>query len=176
MALTAFISYSHADERYLDRLHKHMSLLQHDGDIETWTDHRIVPGAKLNDSVMTALETSDLFIALVSPDYLASNYCYEKEFQEALRRAEVGELHIVPVILEPCDWLGTCSASRSRRPLRRRRSPACCAWPWSTRPICRGWSARRPTGRPASNPISRRWTTVPRRSPTTLSRALSRSE
>lgn len=107
MALTAFISYSHADERYLDRLHKHMSMLQRDGDIETWTDHRIVPGAKLNDSVMTALKTSDLFIALVSPDYLASNYCYEKEFQEALRRAEAGELHIVAVIVEPCDWLSS---------------------------------------------------------------------
>lgn len=107
MALSAFISYSHADEKYLDRLHKHMSLLQREGSIETWTDHQIVPGSKLDSAVMTALRSSDLFIALVSPDYIASNYCYEKEFEEALGLSENGKLHIVPVIVEPCDWLSS---------------------------------------------------------------------
>lgn len=43
----------------------------------------------------------------MSPDYLNSNYCYEKEFAEAQRRHEEGSLKIVPVILEPCDWQNT---------------------------------------------------------------------
>jgi len=107
LALSAFISYSHADEKYLDRLHKHMSLLQREGSVETWADHQIVPGAKLDKAVLDALRSSDLFIALVSPDYIASNYCYEKEFEEALRLSENGKLHIVPVIVEPCDWLSS---------------------------------------------------------------------
>lgn len=107
MALTAFISYSHADERYLERLHKHMTLLQREGSIETWTDHLVVPGAKLDNEVSRALGRCDLFISLVSPDYLASNYCYEKEFEEALRMAESSHLIILPIILEPCDWLSS---------------------------------------------------------------------
>ena len=107
MALTAFISYSHADEKYLERLHKHMALLQRERAIETWTDHQIVPGGKLDGEVAKALERSDVFIALVSPDYLASNYCYDKEFEVALRMAESGQLNILPVIVEPCDWLSS---------------------------------------------------------------------
>ena len=48
-----------------------------------------------------------MFVALVSPDYIASRYCYEKEFERALSRADAGQMKIVPVILEPCDWLAT---------------------------------------------------------------------
>lgn len=84
-----------------------MSVLQREGSVETWTDHQIMPGGKLDGEVSRALLRSDLFIALVSPDYLASNYCYEKEFEEALRMAETGQIKIVPVILEPCDWLSS---------------------------------------------------------------------
>lgn len=107
MALKAFISYSHADEKHLERLHKHMAILLKQEVLDTWTDHQIVPGGRLDDSVFKALRSSQIFIALVSPDYIASNYCYEREFKEALERADRGELHIVPVILEPCDWLSS---------------------------------------------------------------------
>jgi hypothetical protein len=41
------------------------------------------------------------------PDYLASHYCYEREFEKAMQMQDAGELTIVPVIVEPCDWLNT---------------------------------------------------------------------
>lgn len=107
MTARAFISYSHVDEAYLERLHKHLSVLMREGLLETWTDHAINPGAALDQSVMEALGSAQFFIALVSPDYLASNYCYEKEFAEAQRLSDQGQLHIVPVIIEPCDWLNS---------------------------------------------------------------------
>ncbi len=107
MAYSAFISYSHVDEKHLERLHKHMALLQRDGSLQTWTDHQIIPGRGLDEEVSQALRSSDIFIALVSPDYIASNYCYEKEFTEALRLEQEGQLQIVPVIIEPCDWLSS---------------------------------------------------------------------
>lgn len=107
MPLHAFISYSHVDEKHLERLHKHMAMLQRDGTIETWSDHKILPGGKVGQEIDKSLSRSGLFIALVSPDYLASNYCYEKEFQQALAMETAGKLRIVPVILEPCDWLSS---------------------------------------------------------------------
>ncbi|TCN20324.1 toll/interleukin-1 receptor domain-containing protein [Sinorhizobium americanum] len=61
----------------------------------------------VNAFISSALASSRVFIALVSPDYIASRYCYEKEFEEALKLAEAGSLNIVPVILEPCDWLSS---------------------------------------------------------------------
>lgn len=116
MAATAFISYSHADTKHLERLHKHMAQLLRDGVFETWTDHAIVPGSNLDNKVFTALRASQVFIALVSPDYLASNYCFEKEFEAAQRLEAQGRLHIVPVIVEPCDWLSSPLKSRLALP------------------------------------------------------------
>ncbi|UIY23555.1 toll/interleukin-1 receptor domain-containing protein [Rhizobium leguminosarum] len=116
MAVTAFISYSHADAKHLDRLHKHMAQLRRDEVFETWTDHAIVAGSKLDDEVFTALRASQVFIALVSPDYLASNYCYEKEFEEAQKLEAEGRLHIVPLIVEPCDWLSSPFSTRMALP------------------------------------------------------------
>ena len=104
MPKNAFISYSHADEKSLDRLHKHMAMLRRDSALNAWTDHQIVPGDKLDHAVRSNLDSSEIFIALISPDYLNSNYCYEKEFQYALSLYESGKIRIVAVILEPCDW------------------------------------------------------------------------
>ncbi len=35
---------------------------------------------------MAALDSADIFIACASPDYIASNYCYERELNRALER------------------------------------------------------------------------------------------
>jgi TIR domain len=66
---------------------------------------RLLPGDRVDGAISAQLEQSTLFVALVSPDYLASRYCYEKEFERALALAQAGRMRIVPVILEPCDWL-----------------------------------------------------------------------
>jgi hypothetical protein len=100
----AFISYSHIDERILERLHVHMAVLKRDGKIASWYDKEILAGGDLNTDISSALSDSDIFLAIVSPDYLNSQYCYEKEFQEALKMQERGQIIIVPIIAEPCDW------------------------------------------------------------------------
>jgi hypothetical protein len=107
MTIEAFISYSHADEKALERLHKHLAMLTRDEVLNAWSDHQIRAGDKLAAKVDVSLEGSQLFIALLSPDYLASNYCYEKEFQHAQQLAAAGKIKIIPVILEPCDWLAS---------------------------------------------------------------------
>lgn len=107
MPVRAFISYSHADEKTLDRLHKHLAVLQREGVLAAWYDHAILPGANLNEAIKSEIDRSDIFLALVSPDYLFSKYCYEKEFQHALELQKLGKLRIVAIIVEPCDWLST---------------------------------------------------------------------
>lgn len=107
MPVSLFISYSHADEKALERLHKHLAMLQRDGLVAAWYDRAILAGTELDREIAGQLERAELFIALVSPDYLHSNYCYEKEFEQALRLSERGEMRVVPVIIEPCDWLSS---------------------------------------------------------------------
>lgn len=104
MAVDAFISYSHADEAALARLHKHLTMLQRDALLNAWTDHAILAGTRLDGSIRETLEGSRLFLALVSPDYLDSRYCYDVEFKRALELEAQGKLRIVPIILQPCDW------------------------------------------------------------------------
>jgi len=100
----AFISYSHRDEKSLDRLHAHLAMLRREGLITTWYDRNILAGSNLDREIATHLKGSDLFLPLLSPDFLASDYCYENEMDIALKRHEEGSLRVVPIVLEPCDW------------------------------------------------------------------------
>jgi hypothetical protein len=92
MPAVAFISYSHADEAALSRLQKHHAMLRRDVMLSAWTDHEILAGSKLDAAITKALEGSSLFLAVVSPDYLASNYCYDMEFTRALELEKAGKL------------------------------------------------------------------------------------
>ncbi|GAA4725077.1 toll/interleukin-1 receptor domain-containing protein [Sphingomonas lutea] len=86
MSKKVFISYSHVDQALIDRLHKHLAHLQRDGTISEWYDREIHAGGNIGNEVMAALDSADIFIACASPDYIASNYCYERELNRALER------------------------------------------------------------------------------------------
>jgi hypothetical protein len=99
-----FFSYSHLDEQYRDRLEKNLAMLKREGLIEAWHDRRITPGAPLDTTISEYLESSEIILLLVSPDFLASDYCYDIEMRRALERHEAGEAVVIPVIVRPCDW------------------------------------------------------------------------
>jgi hypothetical protein len=101
---TAFISYSHRDEGPLSTLLTHLAMLRREGSIAEWIDQKILAGGEIDKEVSRQLENCDLFLPLLSPDFLASNYCYETEMRRAIARHEAGTLQIVPIVVEPCDW------------------------------------------------------------------------
>jgi hypothetical protein len=101
---TVFFSYSHKDEGLRDQLETHLSMLKRQRFIETWHDRRITAGEKLDAAISGNLERADVVLLLVSPDFLASDYCYGKEMKRAVERYEAGECTVIPVILRPCDW------------------------------------------------------------------------
>jgi len=70
----AFISYSHRDEKALGRLHTHLAMLRRENLIMTWYDREILAGDEIDREVSSNLRDSDLFLALVSPGFLDSNY------------------------------------------------------------------------------------------------------
>jgi len=103
----AFISYSHQDERALERLHAHFATLRREGILSVWYDREILAGGSIDREIASHLSQADLFLALVSPDFLASSYCYDQEMAKALERHAEGTLRVVPIIVEPCDWKTT---------------------------------------------------------------------
>ncbi len=102
--MRVFISYSHHDEGAIKRLHVHLANLRREGQIDEWYDREILAGDVLDDEISRELEAADLFLLLVSPDFIASYYCVEREMRRALERHEAGEARIVPIIVEPCEW------------------------------------------------------------------------
>jgi hypothetical protein len=102
--MRAFISYSHHDKAALDRLHVHLKNLTRGRHIETWYDRDILAGSDLNAEIARELEAADLFLLLVSPDFIASDYCVEREMKRALERHAAGAARVVPIIVEECDW------------------------------------------------------------------------
>src|SRR5947209_8364897 len=106
-ALKLFYSYAHKDERWRKRIETHLSMLQRQGYIASWHDRNITAGATWASEIDTHLTTSDIILLLISPDFIASEYCYSVEMMRAMERHRAGEAHVIPIILRPTDWKGT---------------------------------------------------------------------
>jgi hypothetical protein len=101
---TVFISYSHADEAWKDRLVKHLGALALKGELEVWHDHRIGAGEKWYRAIQAALARARIAVLLISPDFLGSDFILEKEVPVILARQEAGLLVVIPVIVRPSEW------------------------------------------------------------------------
>jgi hypothetical protein len=102
--ISLFFAYSHKDESFRDELEIHLAMLKREGLIEAWHDRRIDAGARLHDEISDHLESAKVILLLISPYFLASDYCYDREMVWALERHEKGEVVVIPVIVHPCDW------------------------------------------------------------------------
>jgi hypothetical protein len=49
------------------------------------------------------MKTINLFLLLISSDFLASDYCWDIEIQRAMQRHEEKSAVVIPVLLRPCD-------------------------------------------------------------------------
>jgi hypothetical protein len=99
-----FFSYSHADEALRDQLEKQLAMLKRQGVIDTWHDRRIGAGQSIDQAIHAQMERDEIILLLVSPDFLASDYCYDIEMKRAMQRHEAGQAIVIPVILRACDW------------------------------------------------------------------------
>jgi internalin A len=103
---TVFFSYSHKDESLRDELETHLKLLQRQRIISTWHDRKIMPGTEWDGEIDRYLESASIILLLVSADFLASDYCWDKEVTRAVQRDAAGEATVIPVVLRECDWKG----------------------------------------------------------------------
>jgi hypothetical protein len=98
-----FISYSHKDEYWKDELVKHLSILRNQELIDDWTDREIGPG--LWDSQITeAMEKANIFLFLITHNFLASEYIATREITTAYNRFKEGKARIFPIICDSCKW------------------------------------------------------------------------
>jgi hypothetical protein len=97
-----FISYSHNEREYLDRLLIHLRPLEKEGLIDVWADTWLRVGDQWRAEIEQALDRASVAILLVSADFLASDFITENELPPLLRKAQEQGTRIIPVILKPC--------------------------------------------------------------------------
>lgn len=101
--LKIFISYSHEDKRLKDRLITSLSALIREGKIKTWNDKDIDVSVEWKDELDTRLDTADIILLLISPDFIESEYCYSIEMARAMERHKAKQARVVPIFLRPTD-------------------------------------------------------------------------
>jgi hypothetical protein len=103
--LEVFCCYAHADQEMMALLNKYLSPLQKLGQITIWSETNLNQGVDWEKELSQHLESADLILLLISPDFLASDYCYSIEMKRALERHEQGSAVALPILLRPTHWI-----------------------------------------------------------------------
>jgi tetratricopeptide (TPR) repeat protein len=101
---TVFISYSHKDEVWKDRLVTQFCVLQPGGILDLWNDRSIGAGGNWYQEIEEAIARASVAVLLVSADFLTSKFILSKEIPDLLERRDKEGLRIFPVIIKPCAW------------------------------------------------------------------------
>lgn len=99
---TVFISYSHKDEAWKDRLVTHLTVIK--DVLQPWSDRNIQAGDEWGEEIRKAMDSAKVAVFLISPNFLTSTFILETEIPYLLERREREGITIVPVICDDCLW------------------------------------------------------------------------
>jgi len=103
--MEGFISYAHDDIRLFREFRKNLRSVERAFEIGFWADTSINAGYRWDDEIRRHIEAAEMFLLLVSPAFLASDYIWEKELPAIrTRRSATDRVLVLPVVLSPCYW------------------------------------------------------------------------
>ncbi len=104
-----FCSYSHSDKDKVLKKEFDTSMRPYVRKklLQVWHDGRIGAGDEWAADIDQHLVSADIIVFLISPDFLNSDYCVEKELHVALERKSRKEALVVPIIVRDCAWKET---------------------------------------------------------------------
>lgn len=104
MSQTIFISYSHKDEEWKDRLTPHLGVLQQEGLLDFWDDRKIDGGDDWLPEREEAINNAHVAVLMISANFLTSDFILKKEVTRLLERRSSDGLRVMPLIVKPCAW------------------------------------------------------------------------
>jgi len=104
--LEVFFSYAHEDEKWRQELEKHLIMLKRSDLITAWYDREILAGKEWAQEIDIHLNTAHIILLLISPDFMASDYCWGVELKRAMERHHTGEARVIPILIRPISWKG----------------------------------------------------------------------
>lgn len=102
--MSAFISYSHKDQDYLNDFLVFLKSLERQSLITSWFDRKITAGTEWRGQIDKHLETSDIILLLISADFINSDYCFDIELTRAMERHTAHEALVIPISIRPAIW------------------------------------------------------------------------
>jgi pimeloyl-ACP methyl ester carboxylesterase len=101
-----FVSYSHRDVAWLNRLKVMVAPYLHaaETELDLWDDTRLRPGEQWDVEIREALSRAGVAVALVSADFLASPYVMNYELPGMIRAAREGGLQLLWAYISAAGW------------------------------------------------------------------------
>lgn len=102
-----FLGYALEDRELCLEVKKRLRWLEREGVIKTWHEYSINPGAERENEILHYLAIAHIILLFVSADFINSDFCYGTELDQAMRRHELGEARVIPIILRSVYWQET---------------------------------------------------------------------
>src|SRR5262249_18604541 len=102
--LEIFCCYAREDQQMLEHLKKHLKPLERQGQIKIWSDTNLDAGVEWEKELHLHLESADIILLLISPDFISSEYCYSTEMARAIECHDQGTAHVIPILLRYTHW------------------------------------------------------------------------
>jgi hypothetical protein len=98
-----FVSYSHGDSGWLEKLRAYVAPLERRKVFTLWADTQIQPGKRWQAEIREAIEAAKAAILLVSKKFMESDYIAGIELPRILSAERKRGITILPVMISPCD-------------------------------------------------------------------------
>jgi hypothetical protein len=99
-----FISYAHEDETLKNELLRMLKPFKREGIIEILHDRQIEAGDIWRQAIQDDMETCDIGLLLISPNFIDSEFIHNEELKFLLKRRKEEGLCVIPIILGTCTW------------------------------------------------------------------------
>jgi cell division protein FtsA len=99
-----FYCYAQEDKALRDQLDRRLKYLERSGLVESWYDGEIIPGEQWKEEINNRLNTADIILLLISPDFIASDYYYSNQMTQAIARHDADNACVIPILLRPTFW------------------------------------------------------------------------
>jgi hypothetical protein len=117
MPITIFLTYVSIDNAFKDRIEGVLQTLQLQGcPIKDWICCDIDEAVEFFTDIRDPLSAYQLFLFLLSPDFVRHSFCYSDEVRELIERHLTG-VWVSPILIRVCRWQQTPFGCTPRLPV-----------------------------------------------------------